>query len=254
MKLNDTDLAWKVLLTQVLNEHDYVVSPRGIEVLEIINGYYNVDMNTPFISIKERKVNYGFMFAEAAWIVEGSNRLSKITPYMKSYMKFSDDNVFMSGSYGVKIVEQLRYVVDSLMDDQDSRQAVLTTWRERPGKSKDIPCTISMQFLVRGGSLNSIVNMRSHDIVKGFTYDVFTFSMVCLAVKLLLKERGVEVKMGRLYVNAGSLHLYKDDVEKTKKWISNNECVKIDIKNLYKSKSYEQLIENLWKEADNAII
>jgi thymidylate synthase len=42
------------------------------------------------------------------------------------------------------IKQQLDYVVEALVKDNDSRQAVLTIWRPSPAPSKDIPCTVSI--------------------------------------------------------------------------------------------------------------
>ena len=80
-----------------------------------------------------------------------------------------------------------------------------------------------MQFLVRDGKLNMVTTMRSHDIVLGFTYDVFTFSMVAKSVQLLLKERGIDVELGDLYVTAGSLHLYSNYYEKAENWLGSED-------------------------------
>lgn len=218
MEHNHTNDVWQEKVHEVYNNPDYVVAPRGMEVKEVLNGSYAVQMPA-YLDFEERDINTQFMFAEAAWIVGGSNKLSDITPYMKSYEKYSDDGIFMRGAYGPKVVDQLGYVCDSIINDEDTRQAVMTIWRERPGQSKDIPCTVAMQFLLRENELNMVTTMRSQDIVLGFTYDVFTFSMVAAAVQRILHERGREVTLGTLFVNAGSLHLYESHYEKAQQYI-----------------------------------
>lgn len=246
-----TNEVWKELL-KVTAKPDYIVSPRGLEVSEVLAHRYKVDMPA-FITLKSRKVNVPFMFAEAAWILSGSNRLKDLTPFMKAYANFSEDNVFLRGAYGPKVVDQLGYIVDSIENDLDTRQAVLNIWRERPGSSKDIPCTLSMQFLVRDNKLNSIVTMRSQDVVLGYTYDVFTFSMVAYAVKLLLKSRGIEIDLGSLYVTPGSLHIYETHYKEVPTWLQDDE---IDenlsdyvTQILDYPKTYEELISTLWSAA-----
>lgn len=252
--MNQTNDTWKQQLDLCLYEYNYEASPRGMKVRERLPGSYSVPMPA-FISLLDRKVNYSFMFAEAAWIVSGSNRYSFIEPYMRRYVDFSDDGVFLSGAYGPKVVDQLKYVVDCLESDRDSRQAVINIWRERPGPSKDIPCTLSMQFLIRDGHLQLVTTMRSHDVVLGFTYDVFTFSMVASAVKLLLAARGIEVALGNLHVTAGSLHLYENQLENAKLYIESDDSVNQEIE-LKVSQletqvfSYEDLIQELNKLAD----
>ena len=253
---NVTNTVWQGLLNTVRGDFDFEVSPRGLNCLEKVAGQYRVPMPA-FINLTARKVNVGFMFAEAAWIVSGSNRLAELTPYMKAYAAFSDDAVFMRGAYGPKVSDQLGWVVDQLDADVDTRQAVINIWRERPAMSKDIPCTLSMQFLVRNNCVHSVVTMRSHDIVKGFTYDVFTFSMVANAVRLLLMAKEPQkwsgLKLGNLTVTAGSLHLYSSDLPNVDSWMDESyQDLKINdaVTFVMEAENYEELIRFLWTQAE----
>jgi thymidylate synthase len=252
--MNNTNTVWQDALGKCLVS-DLVTHPRGAEIQELIGAQYRVNMPA-YITLESRKVNYNFMFAEAWWILSGSNRVSDIEPYMGVYKRYSDDGIFLRGAYGPKIIDQLGYVVDTLIADKDSRQAVINIWRERPGSSRDIPCTLSMQFLIRDDKVNCVVTMRSNDVVKGFTYDVWTFSMVSLVIKLLLKDRGIEYDLGELIVNAGSLHLYSTDKEKAEKWIYEKTVVPFNnqlehmVDGVTKSKDYTDLLINLERAAN----
>lgn len=252
--MNTTNNVWINLIEDILENPHYEVSPRGMPVKEKLNGSYTVQMPA-YLSLNTRKVNYNFMFAEAAWIISGSNRLSDITPYMKAYANFSDDNQFLRGAYGPKVVDQLPYIVDTLSNDPDTRQAVMTIWRERPGPSKDIPCTVAIQFLIRDNQLHLIVTMRSNDAVLGFTYDVFTFSMIGLSVLLLLRDRGAQISLGELHVNAGSLHIYEQHFNKLNEWKEGFHQKEVEsyIKGLENSTSYEELIERLKRYAEASV-
>lgn len=252
--MNQTNEVWKNKLGECLAHPDFVVKPRGMEVRERVGGQYKVPMPA-YIDLVDRNVNLAFMFAEAAWIVSGSNRLEDVEPYMFVYKNFSDDGIFLRGAYGPKVIDQLAYVADCLIDDRDSRQSVLNIWRERPGPSKDIPCTLSMQFLIRNNTLYSVVTMRSHDIVLGFTYDVFTFSMVAKAVQLLLKERGLDVDLGILTVTAGSLHLYERHYDKAADWLNSEPTdpyIKDMVEEIDDVSSYSELIMRLNQLAEIA--
>lgn len=248
MRINKTNRTWQTVISDCYRRFDFVVEPRGMEVREILNGSYTVPMPA-YIDLTARKVNLSFMFAEAAWIISGSNRLDQVTAYMKGYKNFSDDGVFLKGAYGPKVVEQLPYILETLLADQDSRQAVMTIWRERPSRSKDVPCTVAMQFFIRKGKLYSIVTMRSNDVVLGFTYDVFTFSMVAKAIQLLLKEKGVDLELGMLTVNAGSLHLYSNHYKQVElEWSLTEErdgSIELWVDEISEVQTYAELIEKL---------
>lgn len=235
-----------------LDSHpNYVSHPRGMEVKERKAAQYVVPMPA-YIDLVEREVNAGFMFAEAAWILSGSNRVSEISPYMAGYAKYSDDGEQMSGAYGPKITDQWNYIVKTLTEDQDSRQAYLNIWRERPGESRDIPCTVGMQFLIRDSKLHMIATMRSNDVVLGLTYDIFTFSMVANAIRLKLKKQGIEVELGDLVVQPGSLHLYErhyKDVERFKAAKERDEAIGRQVLEVMKADTADELIDLLWHHA-----
>ena len=132
---------------------------------------------------------------------------------MKGITRFSDDGITFFGAYGPKIIDQISYVVNTLCKDPDSRQAVLSIWRENPRSSADIPCTLSMQFFLREGTLYCNTNMRSNDIWLGTPYDSFNFSAISFYIACRLREKNVKCKLGRLAINAGSRHLYKSNYE-----------------------------------------
>ncbi len=190
-------------------------SPRGMLTFELLNDIFTCEMVEPAITITTRKLNYHFMMAEAWWILTGSNKLSDLVPYMRTYENYSDDGRTLYGAYGPSFVEQVDSVVDKLLKDSDTRQAVMTFWIKNPKPSKDIPCTIGAQFMIRDNYLDMTVMMRSQDAWKGLPYDIFSFSMMAQYVKLEMYARmGMYCPLGKLTIFAGSRHLYNDDRHK----------------------------------------
>jgi thymidylate synthase len=171
-----------------------------------------IAMDRPVITIISRELGYRFMAAEAWWILSGDNKVATLAPYSKMITQFSDDGITFFGAYGPKILGQLGYVTKQLIKDADTRQAVINIWRESPQPSKDIPCTLSTQFLIREGRLNIIHTMRSSDLWLGYPYDVFSFSMLATWVIIKLRRQGhYDLKLGDLYFTAGSQHIYERD-------------------------------------------
>jgi thymidylate synthase len=214
------DAAWKRSLQEVFQLGESH-SPRGLKTLEMLNHSIGpIDITRSIITSPSRGLNYHFLFGEAWWILSGSNRLEDITPFCKGMGRWSDDGVFMRGAYGPRVVDQLGYVVDTLLRDPYSRQAVMTIWRERPAESKDMPCTISLQFFIRNRGLHCVAYMRSSDLWLGVPYDIFNFSMITLAVMLLYYSRkksnqaAIDAIGSTLSVVAGSRHLYEENWEK----------------------------------------
>jgi thymidylate synthase len=194
-----------------------VVSPRGLTTRELIGYQSAINMQRPIITCPYRQLGYKFMFAEAAWILGGGNDVATISPYARDISKFSDDGETFFGAYGPKIFDQLDYVIKALADDTTSRQAVINIWREKPPITKDVPCTLSVQFVIRNGYLCCLDTMRSSDLWLGHPYDIFNFSMLSLYLILKLREQGLYgLKLGLLTLTAGSKHLYETNFEKVK--------------------------------------
>lgn len=200
--------AYAATLGKIL-DHGHHVSPRGLHTKELIGHSFtltSVDQNV--VTQATRKVSLPFMAAEFLWLVSGSNDARLIIPYNASIEQYAyqvqDIPLYFQGAYGPKISDQLPYIIETLTGDRDSRQALLTIWRERPGPSKDIPCTCLMQFFIRNSLLDMVVYMRSNDAWLGLPYDVFNFTMLQRYIASLL-----EIEPGWYHHHVGSLHLYE---------------------------------------------
>jgi thymidylate synthase len=190
---------------------------RGLSFKEIVGKQYTVPMHNPIPNVAGRKLGLRFAIAEPFWILSGGNLLADIASYGRME-PYSDDGYFMSGAYGPKIIDQLGYVCKTLTEDRGSRQAVINIWRERPGPSKDIPCTLSLQFIIRKGYVNCIATMRSSDAIMGLPYDSILFSLTSAYVISIMKHHyGVDdLKLGRLTLTMGSAHIYDKDFDLAK--------------------------------------
>lgn len=220
------------------------VAPRGMASYEVIQHTVEFDMTQPIITIPERELDYQFMVAEAHWILSGDDKLNDFI--RKNLEKYSDDGLKMYGAYGVPFLEQLNNALYRLEEDIYTRQAVMTIWHRNPGISKDIPCTVAMQWICRMGVLHCNVFMRSQDAWLGLPYDLFNFSMMSAKVLLNLREKYPHLKLGMLRITAGSRHLYARHLERSQDlcadYTSGNNLV-IDI---HKFISPDKLLNCLW--------
>lgn len=233
-----------------------ITKPRGLSCRELCSYQTIVDMKDPVLNVPKRKLGYKFMAAEAAWILSGDNRTSTITPYSRDIGKFSDDDITFFGAYGPKIRDQIHYVVKCLADDQSSRQAVINIWRECPPKTKDVPCTLSLQWVIRDMTLHCIDTMRSSDIWLGWPYDVFNMSMISRYILLYLRKiKGINYDLGYLYLNAGSQHLYEINVETAEEIVADNVPNHIAWNlPLWKFEEPDQLTNWLWEAAKHGTL
>lgn len=208
--------AWLATLRTINTCGDNVLV-RGNATREILGDTVAFPMRHSILSYPTRRLSRQFMFREAWWILSGNNNLDVLQAFAPSMKNYSDDGIRLSGAYGPKIVDQITYVVDALGQDPHTRQAVINIWRERPGVTKDVPCTLSAQFTIRNGYIHTFVNMRSSDIWLGMPYDVFTFTMLtCLVAIECCKRFSWNLRLGNMYHTAASRHMYLRDSEKIK--------------------------------------
>ncbi len=206
--------AWTLLLDELLRAP--VVRPRGKPCRERLGVQLRVtDATKNIILDAQRRLNYRFMVAEFLWVLGGLNRLDVLTRYNKRMAEFSDDGVTLTGAYGPRLQSQWAWLVKKFVEDRETRQAVVSIWTPTPASSKDVPCTLATQYLLREEhaftwALHTVVTMRSSDAWWGIPYDVFTFSMLAhvLAAELIV-VLGQPISLGSLVVNLGSSHLYE---------------------------------------------
>jgi thymidylate synthase len=149
---------------------------------------------------------------ELCWYLSGSNRTEDIAYYVRYYRNF-DENGIIFGGYGPRLlsfdgVNQIDYVTRLLQDAPSSRKAVIQLFDHRDvvEPHADVPCTCTLQYLLRGGRLSAITYMRSNDVFRGMPHDLFCFTML---QELIARSVGAE--LGSYHHMVGSLHMYDAD-------------------------------------------
>ena len=157
---------------------------------------------------------------ELCWYLSGSNKLSFIRYYIPKYSDDADGDE-IHGGYGPRLfnwkdVNQFKAVLDLLTRNRDSRRAVIQLYdaRDLVGHFKDVPCTCSLQFMIRQDRLNMITHMRSNDAYLGLPADVFCFTML-----QEIAARSLSVELGSYTHMVGSFHLYEDDFQAAETFI-----------------------------------
>lgn len=207
-------MAWDYWFDTLRLQNIQQPSRDGNVVGEIINAVTVItDPRQGFVKSKERNLSIKYAVGELLWYLSGSNKLEDISPYSSAWKFLSDDGNTVNSAYGYRIFNkfgfnQWEHVAKLLQKDPLSRQAVIHIKEPSNAPTKDLPCTICIQYLIRDNKLHSTVYMRSNDIWLGFPYDVFNFTslQVLMAMKL-----GVPV--GEYTHIAGSLHLYERNVK-----------------------------------------
>lgn len=158
---------------------------------------------------------------ELLWYLTANNNLEFIQYYIPEYEKYAEDG-FIFGGYGPRLFrmdgerDQVTNVIELLKRKPSSRKAVIQIFdsNDLVAEHKDIPCTCTLQFLIRDNRMHLVVNMRSNDAFLGLPHDVFAFTML---QEIMARSLGVEV--GEYWHSVGSLHLYARNRDESQSYI-----------------------------------
>lgn len=211
LTVKDMQFGYQTILSRVREEGQYV-APRGIGTLELPSFTFCLEQPQQNAAIGiGRKFSLKLAFAEALQLSGGFSDPVGLVKMIPQMADFQDHGLF-HGAYGPRIREQLILVLARLRADPATRRAVMTIWDPARDLSveglHDYPCTVSLQFFIRGGRLSLHTSMRSNDAFLGTPYDVFQFTFLQMNVARLL---GISV--GSYYHHANSLHIYEKDSE-----------------------------------------
>jgi thymidylate synthase len=203
-------------------EHGEVCSASRGRFFEIRGASLELTDPRARLSRSETKGKPYSCLGELLWYLSGSNDVSFIEWYVAAYADDAEPDGTLRGAYGPRIFStveksQFQVVVDLLTAKPTSRRAVIQVFSKDDllGKYKEIPCTTTIQFLIRNNRLECIATMRSNDAFKGLPHDLFCFTMI---QELMAREIGVEVGSYRHY--AGSFHIYEDQVNSSIEYLN----------------------------------
>ena len=131
-------------------------------------------------------------------------------------------------NYLNKGVDQLKYVIDTILKDPFSRRIIMTTFN--PAQVNEgclFPChSLMIQFYIREDNdiyyLSQQNYIRSNDIFLGNPYNIASFALMsyllCHHLNYITKSN--KYKPDMLYITLGDYHLYKDHYEAAQEQIN----------------------------------
>ena len=166
-----------------------------------------------------RSSQFKYIAAELVWYFTGRKDADFITPYAKFWDQIKNKDGSVNSAYGNLIFteelsdgrNQYRWALDSLIQDKDSRQAILHFNKpdHQWNGNKDFVCTLSGIFQIRDNKLNFTLDMRSNDLILGTPTDVAFFCLLQMQMLEHLRKYYPELQLGTYTHIAHSLHLYE---------------------------------------------
>lgn len=229
--------AYPAIISDIINNGQKVNS-RGMDCIEKTNySFVITDVSQPLAAQKKRRLNVAYAVLEP-FLLTMPQTYSVVDACNFYVGKFLRANVVdpktekMFGWYGDRLNHngrnQLLDAFEVLKTDPGSRRAVITIHNSQDelfrSASKDTPCTLEIQFLVRGDRLDCYVNMRGNDVMLGTPQNV---AMWTFFQRMMAKWLGIQA--GVYYHRVNSMHLYVRDIAKAKEVIQSAKELREDV-------------------------
>lgn len=210
------------LVRTVLDEGTFKPSRTGIDTISYFSAHYQVDLAKGYPLLTTKRVNFESVIRELLWYLSGENHIRNLRRHTKIWDAWADADGNLETAYGhywrhfpsatkgengqwqVREVDQIRYVIDAIKRDPNSRRLVVTAWE--PGNattSKLPPCHYTYAFHVINGKLNCHLTQRSGDIALGIPFNLAAYAAL---TQIIAQECGLSVgKFAHTIVDA---HIY----------------------------------------------
>ena len=223
------DLLMRVL-ESLLSTGSPVTASRG-SMIEQTGVLLELSNPRARLSHTERKGKIFSCLGEFIWYMAKTDELDFISYYIPQYENDSEDGQTLYGAYGPRLFsmrshDQIANIVAILTKTPSSRRAVIQLFNAEDiaNEHKEVPCTSSLQFMIRNSQLHLMTCMRSNDAFIGLPHDVFAFTML---QELVARTLGVEVGHYKHFV--GSLHLYDTHIHAARQYIDEGFQPTIDV-------------------------
>jgi thymidylate synthase len=240
-------------MTYILHEYDksleYILrngvrktNRTSVDTLSVFGMQTRYNISTNFPILTKRKMFYKSIFAELLWVLSGSTNVndlealgSKIWTSWRD-KEFEEKHGYSDGElgpiYGWNLrhfgedynnrnnspggFDQLKYVVDELKNNPESRRILFTYWNPNNlGKAVLPPCHHTFQLNVEGDKLSGLLFQRSCDVPIGCCANFQYYSAL---IYMLAQQVGL--KPYELIHSVSDAHIYVNQIEAVEEYLS----------------------------------
>lgn len=221
------------ILKDVADNGKIVVS-RGLETKELIGYNYSLPGRVRFMCFDDRKLKMDYVKQEFLWYLLGEPTDHSICKAASMWKGLINDDQTINSNYGFYIFNpkggfngrsNFERVKETLLSDPYSRRATMMILDSDHLNSitKDYPCTVYLNFLIRDNKLHLFVRMRSQDAIYGMGNDAPFFSIVHELMYWTLKHdlTFTDLELGTYHHSSDSFHVYHRHYEMLDKIMAN---------------------------------
>ncbi len=182
---------------------------------------FNLAEGFPLVTTK--KLHLKSIIHELIWFLQGDTNIAYLKDNGVSiWDEWADEQGNLGPVYGQQwrawpvadgsVVDQIRWVVDEIKRNPDSRRLVVSAWNvgELP-KMALMPCHALFQFYVADGKLSCQLYQRSGDIFLGVPFNIASYALLTHMIAQVCN-----LGVGDFVHTLGDAHLYNNHVEQAR--------------------------------------
>ena len=182
-----------------------------------VQNKYDVGKEFPMITLRNNTKTVKNAIDEILWIWQKkSNKISDLHSHIWDQWANAEGTIGKAYGYqlgkkyefktkeGIKLMDQVDYVLYLLKHDQSSRRIMPNIFNHEELKDMELePCAYGTQWLVKEGKLHLILNQRSQDMLTANGWNLMQYAALQY---MFAQVSGLEV--GTLTHNIGDCHIY----------------------------------------------
>jgi thymidylate synthase len=209
---------------RLLHHSKFVTDKSGVKMIEIVGASFVADEPSIF-----GKVDEDYVKREIRWYGSHSLNVNDIPDGPPTiWRQVANADGWINSNYGYLCEspmngDQKKYAVNALLENPFSRRSVMIYTRPSMHSDycedgmDDFVCTNVVQYVIRDGQMDAVVQMRSNDVIFGYRNDWawqnFVLDYMVDAYNQEIKLQTISdrprVKKGSITWQVGSLHVYE---------------------------------------------
>jgi thymidylate synthase len=203
------------LCARILAEGVQKEDRTGTGTISVFGHQMRFPLQDGFPLITTKKLHLRSIIYELLWFLEGSTNVRSLQEHgVRIWDEWADEQGELGPVYGKqwrsfsgangKTVDQIRWVVDEIKRNPDSRRLIVSAWN--PPEIDEMalpPCHCLFQFYVAQGKLSCQLYQRSADTFLGLPFNIASYALL---THMVAHVTGLEP--GDFVHTLGDAHLY----------------------------------------------
>jgi len=213
----------KRILTEGVKKEDRT----GTGTLSVFGHQMRFPLNEGFPLVTTKKLHTKSIIYELLWFLQGDTNVRYLQEHgVRIWDEWADEHGDLGPIYGKqwrsfrgangKTVDQIRWVVDEIRRNPDSRRLIVSAWN--PPELPDMalpPCHCLFQFYVAQGKLSCQLYQRSADTFLGLPFNIASYALL---THMVAHVTGLEP--GEFVHTIGDAHLYVNHIEQVQEQLT----------------------------------